>query len=309
MRLFFTDFRYLTQAAEQVPDFEVIRGQRDLLGEVAERLAGRVGFEDAHVSVRKHERLRGLVGGRAELVAAGDLVEELRAVKEPAEVDAIREAARLADEALAGCSSAVSSAAPEHEVAVDLEHTMRVLGAEGAVVPVDRRAGRTGRCRTRSRAPSRSRRGVLVTIDWGAVVDGYCSDCTRTYATGPIGRRGRGRLRAGALGAGEVGRGGARGRARQGGGRARPRGDRGGRPRRPLRPRARPRRRARGARGAEPVAALEGHAGGRERRDGRAGDLRPGPLRRADRGPRGRDRTTAATCSAGCRGAHHAGEK
>src|SRR3954471_8308564 len=78
-RRFFTDFRYMTQAAAEVSGFEVVRGERDLLGDVAEAVSGRVGFEDATLSVRKYERLRGLVGGRAELVAAGDLVEKLRA--------------------------------------------------------------------------------------------------------------------------------------------------------------------------------------------------------------------------------------
>src|SRR3954466_12398581 len=70
-RRFFTDFRYMTQAASQVSGFDVTRGERDLLGDVAEAVSGRVGFEDGTVSVRKLERLRGLVGERGALVAAG----------------------------------------------------------------------------------------------------------------------------------------------------------------------------------------------------------------------------------------------
>ncbi|MEA2422033.1 MAG: Xaa-Pro aminopeptidase, partial [Thermoleophilaceae bacterium] len=124
-RLFFTDFRYMTQAASQVSGFEVTRGERDLLGDVAEVVSGRVGFEDATLSVRRLERLRGLVDGRAELVAAGDLVEKLRAVKEPGEVEAIRVSARLADEALTAILSRGLVGRTEHEVAVDLEHQMR----------------------------------------------------------------------------------------------------------------------------------------------------------------------------------------
>src|SRR3954469_19689665 len=84
-RRFFTDFRYMTQAAAQVSGFDVRRGERDLLGDVAEAVSGRVGDEDGSLPVRRLERLRGLVGGRAELVAAGDLVEKLRRVKEPDE--------------------------------------------------------------------------------------------------------------------------------------------------------------------------------------------------------------------------------
>jgi Xaa-Pro aminopeptidase len=186
LRLFFTDFRYLTQAAEQVPDFELIRGQRDLLGEVAERLEGRVGFEDATVSVRRHERLRGLVGERVELVPAGDLVEELRAVKEPGEVERIREAARLADEALTAVLERGIVGRSEHDVAVDLEHTMRVLGAEGPSFPSIVAHGAHGALPHAEPRGEAIAGGTLVTIDWGAVVEGYCSDCTRTFATGEI---------------------------------------------------------------------------------------------------------------------------
>ena len=185
-RLFFTDFRYMTQAAEEVTDFDVAKGERDLLGEVAEALSGRVGFEDASLSVRRLERLRSLVGEQAELVPAGDLVEELRAVKAPEEVESVRAAAALADEALTAVLGRGLVGRTEHEVAVDLEHTMRLLGAEAyAVVRVDRRLGRP-----HGALPHATPRDepippdVLVTVDWGAVVDGYCSDCTRTFATG-----------------------------------------------------------------------------------------------------------------------------
>jgi Xaa-Pro aminopeptidase len=184
--LFFTDFRYMTQAAEQVAGFDVRRGERDLLGDVAEAVSGRVGFEDASLSVRKFERLRGLVGERAELVAAGDLVEKLRRVKEPAEVDAIRAAAALADEALSGVLERGLIGRSEHEVAVDLEHTMRVLGAEEPSFPSIVAQGAHGALPHAEPRREEIARGVLVTIDWGAKVDGYCSDCTRTYATGEV---------------------------------------------------------------------------------------------------------------------------
>src|SRR3954465_14567183 len=57
VRLFFTDFRYVEQASEQVEGFERVQAGRDLLGDVAAQLAGRVGFEDASVSVRSYNRL------------------------------------------------------------------------------------------------------------------------------------------------------------------------------------------------------------------------------------------------------------
>jgi Xaa-Pro aminopeptidase len=183
-RLFLTDFRYMMQAAAQVSGFEVARGERDLLGDVAEALSGRVGFEDGSLSVRRLERLRSLVGDRAELVPAGDLVEALRAVKEPREVEAVRAAAALADEALTAVLERGLAGRTEHDVAVDLEHRMRVLGADAAAFESIVASGAHG---ARPHASPRKEpipADVLVTIDWGAVVEGYCSDCTRTYATG-----------------------------------------------------------------------------------------------------------------------------
>ena len=183
-RLFLTDFRYMTQAADQVEGFEIARGERDLLGDVAEAISGRVGFEDGSLSVRRLERLRSLAGDSVELVPAGDLVESLRAVKEPAELEAVRAAAALADEALRHVLERGIVGRTEHDVAVDLEHEMRVLGAEAPSFASIVASGPHGALPHASPRPEPIPADVLVTIDWGAKLDGYCSDCTRTYATG-----------------------------------------------------------------------------------------------------------------------------
>jgi Xaa-Pro aminopeptidase len=183
-RLFLTDFRYMTQAASEVSGFEVAKGERDLLGDVAEVLSGRVGFEDGSLSVRRLERLRSLVGERAELVPAGDLVEGLRAVKEPGEIEALRAAASLADEALSRVLERGLAGRTEHDVAVDLVHEILVLGASAQSFDPIVASGAHGALPHASPRKEPIPADVLVTIDWGAVVDGYCSDCTRTYATG-----------------------------------------------------------------------------------------------------------------------------
>ena len=183
-RLFLTDFRYMTQAGSEVSGFEVAKGERDLLGDVAEALSGRVGFEDGSLSVRRLERLRSLVGERAELVPAGDLVEGLRAVKEPAEIESVRAAASLADEALSRVLERGLAGRTEHDVAVDLVHEILVLGASAQSFDPIVASGAHGALPHASPRKEPIPANVLVTIDWGAVVDGYCSDCTRTYATG-----------------------------------------------------------------------------------------------------------------------------
>ena len=185
-RVFLTDFRYLTQAERQVRGFERRRGKQDLLEDAAELLSGRVGFEDHNLTVRRHERLRELVGEGVELVAAGRLVERLRAVKEPEELDRIRAAAALADEILAGVAERGLVGRPEREVAIELEAEMRRRGAEPSF-PSIVAGGANGALPHAEPGPDPIERDTLVVVDLGCELDGYCSDCTRTFATGAIG--------------------------------------------------------------------------------------------------------------------------
>ena len=81
-RLFFTDFRYVEQARAQVPEYERVEAGRDMLGDLSDRLRGRAGFDDEHLSVAAHRKLSERLPDGVELVPAGGLVEELRAVKD-----------------------------------------------------------------------------------------------------------------------------------------------------------------------------------------------------------------------------------
>jgi Xaa-Pro aminopeptidase len=183
LRVFFTDFRYVVQAERQVHDFDRERGKQDLLEEAAARLSGRVGFEDHHMTVRRHERLRGLVGDGAELVAAGRLVERLRAVKEPEELDRIRAAATLADEIFRGVAERGLVGRSEREVAIELEAEMRRHGAEPSF-PSIVAGGANGALPHAEPGDDAIGLDTLVVVDLGCRLDGYCSDCTRTFATG-----------------------------------------------------------------------------------------------------------------------------
>jgi Xaa-Pro aminopeptidase len=183
-RLFFTDFRYVTQAEEQVHGFERLQGRQDLLADVAGRMSGRVGFDDANLSVRRHRRLEELVPDGVELVPAGGLVEEMRAVKDEAELAALRAAAQLADSALAELASAGLAGRTEREVAVWLERALVDRGAEGVSFPPIVAAGAHGALPHAEPRDVEIPSGTLVVVDWGCVLDGYCSDCTRTFATG-----------------------------------------------------------------------------------------------------------------------------
>lgn len=191
---FFTDFRYATQSAEQVPgEFEREIAPADLL-EAATRTLGpgggdgehRLGFDDASLTVKQHGRLRELLAGGWELVACSGLVERLREVKDEQEVGAIRAAAALADEALAGVLEGGLVGRTERDIAIELELRMRRLGAQAPSFPSIVASGEHGALPHAEPREVKIERGVLVTIDWGVYLDGYCSDCTRTYATGPL---------------------------------------------------------------------------------------------------------------------------
>ncbi len=218
--LFLTDFRYDTQSAAQVPELyerlifaidlaealahelspggaadggqddeegegEEVEPPRTPLAELFPR-GGRLGFEEGAMTVKRHARLRELLGERWELVPCGGLVEELRAVKAPAELAAIRAACELADAALREVLEGGLAGRSEREVAIDLELRMRRLGAAGPSFPTIVAAGPHGALPHAEPRAEPIPRDTLVTIDWGALLDGYCSDCTRTYATGEL---------------------------------------------------------------------------------------------------------------------------
>ncbi len=187
-RMFITDFRYVEQAAEEVhPSFERRRASQDLLeaiGEVLPAGALRVGFEDDHTSVREHARLAKLLPERVELVAVSGLVERLRAVKEPDEIAYIRAATVLADSAFERLIRDGLIGRTEREVAIALEHDMRERGADRASFETIVAAGAHGALPHAQPREAEIKRGDLVVIDWGAELDGYCSDCTRTVAAG-----------------------------------------------------------------------------------------------------------------------------
>ena len=188
VRRFITDFRYVEQAGRQVEGFDLEHGPQDFLEALREGWppgSVRLGFEDQHLSVRQHERLRKLLPDTVELVPAGGLVEAERMIKEPGELEAIRAAAKLADEALSEILGEGIVGRTEREVAFALELAMRRRGAEPSF-PTIVASAEHGALPHAVARDVEIPRDTLVTIDWGAQLDGYCSDCTRTFATGEL---------------------------------------------------------------------------------------------------------------------------
>ena len=185
-RLFFTDFRYAQRAEREVgSEFERIVVERQLLPGVAERLEGRVGYDDANTSVRNLRKLEELSRDDVELVPAGGLVERLRRRKDEGELRAIAEAAKIADEVYEWVCERGLAGRTERDVARSAEARIRELGAEPAF-PVIIAAGENGAQPHADASDREIVKGELVVFDMGAKVDGYCSDCTRTFATGEL---------------------------------------------------------------------------------------------------------------------------
>jgi Xaa-Pro aminopeptidase len=189
-RRFITDFRYLTQSAEQLDPAWEREIAVDLLAGVTRSLPGsgdlRMAFESAHMTVKDHAKLAGTLRPRIELVPVPGVVEELRAVKDEDELEAVRSAARLADDALVEVLGKGLVGRSEREVALDLEFAIRRRGAEAVSFPPIVAAGEHGALPHAEPREVAIPAGTLCVIDWGAQLDGYASDCTRTFATGDV---------------------------------------------------------------------------------------------------------------------------
>ena len=184
-RLFLTDFRYTERAAAEVEGWEVVTIRDDWLAGIGERLNGKVGFEDDHLSVRSLAKLEEAIGDDTEPVPAGGLVEQLRRVKDEQEIAAIAAAAELADGVYEFAVEQGLSGRTESDVARSAVARMRELGAEPSFPPIVA-AGANGALPHAEPGGRRIEKGELVVFDMGALLDGYCSDCTRTYATGEV---------------------------------------------------------------------------------------------------------------------------
>lgn len=190
VRIFLTDFRYVEAAASEVdPAFDRRQVVQELLDGVAEALpAGelRLGFDDDDLSVSRHARLGETLPSRIELVPAGGLVERLRLVKEPEEIAAIAASQELADASFAWLAEGRWIGRTERELALALENDMRSRGAERPSFDSIIAGGGHGALPHANPREEPIRAGELVVVDWGAQLDGYCSDCTRTVAAGAV---------------------------------------------------------------------------------------------------------------------------
>ncbi len=192
--LLITDFRYAAQAPQEVGASAdvVIERQNvpDRVRRAIESLAPEtLGVETHVLTVREAERLS--AGLRCKVAPSGELVERLRQVKDEQEVAAIHAAASLALDALAEVLPSVRAGERELDVAARLEGALRIRGSEWHPFPTIVASGPRAAMPHARTTAKEIQRGEFLLLDFGAELDGYCSDITRTVAIGPADERQR----------------------------------------------------------------------------------------------------------------------
>ena len=181
----YADFRY-AEAGRSVQGVAFVETARDLLADLAGRLAGRrIAFEADSVSYSGYQTL---AAGGLDLVATHGVVERLRRVKEPAELEAIRRAAELSDRMYESLARERFTGRTERELGWWIDQRFHDLGADAPAFATIVASGPNGARPHAGQTDRVIEMGTLVTVDAGCVVGGYCSDCTRTFATGELPR-------------------------------------------------------------------------------------------------------------------------
>lgn len=185
-----TDFRYTEQAAIQATDYRIIRiaGGLDWFEEaLSDSGARRIGIEDSAMTVSFFNAIKGKLEARdpvPELVTTEGIASQLRAVKEPAELEVIQRAIDLADGAMEEVAAQLKPGLTEREIAWMLEKSMRESGADALSFDTIVASGPNGAKAHHHPSDRKVEIGDGIVIDMGALYDGYCSDITRTFVLG-----------------------------------------------------------------------------------------------------------------------------
>ena len=185
-----TDSRYLVQAKIQSPDFEIYNIKDTLAGIFSQVSCERVLYEEEVISAGAFERLKKAAPGR-EFSPAQKKISEPRAVKEETEIRRIRAAEELGDAAFSHVLGKIGEGVTERELAFELEFFMRKNGASGLSFETIAASGERSAMPHGVATDRQLRRGDLLTLDFGCVLDGYCSDMTRTVGIGELSDRAR----------------------------------------------------------------------------------------------------------------------
>ena len=180
-----TDFRYTEQARTQAPDYEILRITGNMLDWLPQLVIDlklkRLGFEDGFITFVQYRQLTDVLKeSRIKLIPTDGLVEYLRSVKEPGEIEIIAGAAEITDAAFAHIEGIIHAGMSEMEVAWEIEKFLREKGSQS--LPFDIIVASGPNSALPHAKPSRRiiQSGEPVVMDFGARIGGYCSDLSRT---------------------------------------------------------------------------------------------------------------------------------
>ncbi|EJG1256258.1 aminopeptidase P family protein [Staphylococcus pseudintermedius] len=183
--LLITDFRYTDQAQQQATEFEVILQKGDLFSALTEQFKTlnlqNIGFEGHLVAYDSFLKLN---QGRHDLISIVQAIETIRQTKDEDEIKAIQKAAQIVDEAYEYILTVVKPGMTEKEVKAHLESKMLHLGADDTSFDTIVASGIRGAMPHGVASDKVIQSGEMVTLDFGAYYNGYCSDITRTFAVG-----------------------------------------------------------------------------------------------------------------------------
>ncbi|MDD4923711.1 MAG: aminopeptidase P family protein [Dehalococcoidales bacterium] len=186
-----TDFRYVEQIKIQAPDYTLFQLSGSISKWFPEIINGldikTLGFESADITFERYQNLSGIIGKtgiQLQLVPLKDTVETIRAIKDPEEIDCIRRAAEISDKAFKHISEIIHAGMTEIELAWELEKSLHEAGSQS--IPFEIIAGSGPNAALPHAHPSERviRQGEPIIIDFGAKIEGYCSDVTRTLCIG-----------------------------------------------------------------------------------------------------------------------------
>ena len=185
---FLTDFRYATQAKDQVGDIPVIeyRLSDDAILKLfgAEKIK-KAGFEAERLTLAEFKRKDNFLR-QTELVALSDMVEKIRLIKDESEIEAIRKLVAMQEKVYPKTLEMMTPGAVERDIAVDTEHLLKKEGADGAAFDFIVASGKRSAMPHGVASEKKIEKGELVTLDWGAKGFGYHTDCTRTVGVGKV---------------------------------------------------------------------------------------------------------------------------
>ncbi|KYG30966.1 M24 family metallopeptidase [Alkalihalobacillus trypoxylicola] len=187
--LFITDFRYVEQAKEQAADFDIIQHKGPIIEELATQIKqlglAKVGFEKDHVVYTMFESFQKQIENST-LIPVTGMIEALRMYKEPAEVELMKQAGKIADAAFEHILTYIKPGVKEIDVSNELEFFMRKQGAISSSFDIIVASGHRSALPHGVASDKEIQTGELVTLDFGAYYKGYCSDITRTVAVGEV---------------------------------------------------------------------------------------------------------------------------